>query len=85
MSLIKWRPMQGESGKKGEVLVGIWESKKVAWHWVALYRYTTRRQKTGVRTTYGTFEIRWNFRKYGYSLMFMEWLGLPRKFRWFRP
>ncbi len=85
MSVIKWKSMQGLSGERGEKVVTIWKSKKVAWHWVALYRHVVRRNKVGIRTTYGSFEIRWNFRKYGYSLTFMEWLGFPRKFRWFRP
>lgn len=82
---LKWEKMQHEKDLTGDVVLNIWKSKKVAWHWIALYRRPIKNTNLGVRSTYGRIYISWNFRGRGYKLLFMEWLGFPRKYRWFRP
>lgn len=78
--MIKWRPMQHEKDLSGDVVMTIWKSRKVAWHWIALYRYPKKRN-TGLKANYGDIQLNWNFRGKAYTLMFMEWLGFPRKYR----
>lgn len=82
---MNWRPMLHEKDLSGDVVCKIWESKKIAWHWLALYRRNTKNNKLGIRSTYGSIEFRWNYKAKGYTLLAMEWLGLPRKYRRFRP
>ncbi len=84
MSLIKWRPMQHEKDLSGDVVFSIWKSKRVAWHWVALYR---RNHKPIKRFFYDAnylhFNIHWGFRGRRYTITFMEYAGLvPRRWRW---
>lgn len=81
----KWKPMQGSFGERGDVLIEIWKSKKIAWHWIALYRSPHHKSKFGLHSTYGSISFDWNYKGNNYSLLAMEWLGFPRKLRWFRP
>lgn len=84
MNVFKWRPMQHEKDLNGDVLVTLWKSKRVAWHWVALYRRNhTVGRPLFYEATRGYISLNWNFSGRQYHLYAQDYAGLiPKSLRW---